>query len=192
MYAPKQRTPRLGLMVTAPVVGNVGISFTTPSEKRAANVIGPVVASANNGNLNAVAILDSRRSLGIVDERAVWAKGFNQVLPAIRAVYDPQRNALVASIPASAQKSPEAAASWALNTTVTQKPTTIQTIADTVVPVLLGTDAGQELQQAVVGAAVKDKTQQLVSTAKSWMIPLGLALGFVFLRGGTSSNRRRS
>jgi hypothetical protein len=93
----------------------LGISFKTPSEKRAAKVLGGVVNSANAGNLNAVAILDSRRYIGIAKERAVWSGGFNRVSSSVRAAYDPMAAALKAGIPASAQSGPEAAAQWALS-----------------------------------------------------------------------------
>lgn len=89
--------------------------LTTPSEKRAANVIGGVVESANGGNLVAVAVLDARKDIGIAKERAVWAGGFGKVSAAVLASYSPRRNALIAAIPASAQASPEAAAAYAVS-----------------------------------------------------------------------------
>lgn len=178
------RSRRLGLSIQAPVVGKVGISLKTPSEKRAASVIGPVIASANGGNLNAVAILDSRRSIGISVERAVWQKGFDQVLSAVRASYDPQRSALLASIPGSAQVGPEAAAAWALGTVYSApKTTTIQKVANVVVPALLDTEAGQQIQSAVVSAAVQDQVQTAAKTAKGWIIPALIVGGFFFLKG---------
>jgi len=183
MY-PLGRIPkRLGLTVQTPVA-KLSLSLKTPSEKRAAAVMGPVVAAANGGNLNAVAILDTRRSIGIGAERAVWSSGYNQVLGSVLQTYLPQRGTIVASIPASAQSSPEAAASWALNTPqVVKGPSIVQKIADVAVPALLDTEAGQEVQNAVVSAAVKDKTQAAVTTAKSWLLPVALGLGFFFLKG---------
>jgi hypothetical protein len=93
----------------------VGISFKQPSEKRAAAVLPGVVQSANSGNLLAVGILDTRRSIGISAERAVWAGGFGQVSASVLEVYNRPdvRAKVVGMIPASAQSSPEAAANYA-------------------------------------------------------------------------------
>jgi hypothetical protein len=91
------------------------VSFATPSEKRAAKVIGPVIASANGGNLRAVAVLDSRRTIGIAKEQRVWGDGFAKVSPDVLAQYLPNRSALIAAIPAGAQSNPEAAAAYALS-----------------------------------------------------------------------------
>jgi hypothetical protein len=90
--------------------------FKTPSDKRAKKVIGPVIASANSGNLTAVAVMDNRRRIGgagIASERAVWQNGFNQVTGAVRAVYDPIASKILGSIP-SGYKGPEEAAAYAL------------------------------------------------------------------------------
>lgn len=95
-----------------------GISFKTPSEKRARKVIPGVVSSANSGNLVAVAVMDNRRRIGgagIAKERAEWQKGFDQVIPAVRAVYDPIASKVLASIP-SGYPGPEAAAQYATQT----------------------------------------------------------------------------
>lgn len=105
---------QLGLTVQAPIVGNVNVSLKKPSEKKARDVIPGVVGSANGGNLSAVAILDTRRNIGIAKERAEWAKGFSQVSQSVLAVYGPIASRVRGSIPVSAQKGPKEAAAWAL------------------------------------------------------------------------------
>lgn len=102
----------------AQVAKVAGISTKTPSEKRARAVIPSVVAAANNGNMSAVAILDTRRNIGIAKERAEWAKGYSQIRPDVLAAYAPNRVKWVDMIPASAQAGPEAAASYALGASV--------------------------------------------------------------------------
>src|SRR4051812_9803241 len=98
----------------ASVAKALGISFKTPSEKRARKVMGAVVAAANNGSMKAVAILDTRRTrAGIEKERAEWRNGFAKVSPGIIATYNVNRVAYVNAIPESAQASPEAAAQYA-------------------------------------------------------------------------------
>lgn len=194
MYAPDRKRFGLGSYATrdeglgvAPIVAGIatkvfgGISFKTPSEKRAAKVIGPVIAAANQGNLRAVAILDSRRDLGIAKERAVWANGFSKVSPSVLAVYGPQRAAIVAAIPASAKSGPEAAASWALQTAVTPDQTTIQKISDVVVPAFLDTQAGREVKSAVVQSAVSSEAASAAQTVKSSALPLVLGAVTAFL-----------
>lgn len=91
------------------------VSLKTPSEKRAARVVPDIVASANQGNFRAVAILDSRQFIGISKERAVWAHGYAQVAPQIIAAYTPNRSKYIGAIPSTAQAGPEAAASYALS-----------------------------------------------------------------------------
>lgn len=102
----------------AQVAKFAGVSFKTPSEKRAAKVIPGVVSAANAGTMAAVAILDTRRNIGIAKERAEWAKGFAQVSASVLAAYTPNRAKWVDSIPSSAQAGPEAAASYATNAVV--------------------------------------------------------------------------
>jgi len=165
------------------VIGKVGVSFATPSEKRAARVIGPVVQAANAGNLNAVAILDSRRSIGIDKERAVWAQGFSQVTPQVLAVYSPHRSDLIAAIPESAQAGPEAAASWALQSPVSVPPSVLQQVADTVVPAFLNTQAGQQIKAAAVQSAVTSTAQQGSDLVKQYALPVGIGIAlFLFMR----------
>jgi hypothetical protein len=83
-----------------------------PSDQRAAAVLPTVVSQANAGNLVGVAILDTRRTFGISAERAVWVGGYNQVSPQIIAAYLPVRDKVIATIPAEAQATPEAAAGY--------------------------------------------------------------------------------
>lgn len=179
----------------APVVAGIaakafgGISFKTPSEKRAAKVVPAVVAAANQGNLRAVAILDTRRvpngmpgvNVGVAKERAVWQSGFARVSPSVLAVYGPQRSAIISAIPVSVQSGPEAAASWALQTPVTPDQTTIQKISDVVVPAFLDTQAGREVQSAVVQSAVSTKAGEVVQAAKSSALPLAIGAVVAFL-----------
>lgn len=112
-----------GELGIAPVAIATGLSFLTAlgkkgSNARAAAVIPTVVNSANGGNLMAVAILDTRRSIGIAKERAVWANGFSQVHPDVLAAYDPLAARVKAMIPATAQATPEAAAQFAVSNPV--------------------------------------------------------------------------
>lgn len=134
-----------------------GISFKTPSEKRARKVIPGVVASANNGNLVAVAVMDNRRRIGgagIAKERAEWQKGFDSVVQSVRAVYDPIANRVLASIP-SGYKGPEEAAQYA--TQVVKGP------SDFAAP-----QAGQPTQQPVVQQPV---VQQPASGGGGFTLP---------------------
>lgn len=165
------------------VASKIHISFGTPSATRARNVIGPVIQAANAGNLNAVAILDSRRSIGIDSERAVWSNGFAQVSPNVLAVYSPHRADLIAAIPESAQSGPEAAASWALQSPVSVPPSVLQQVADTVVPALLNTQAGQQIKAAAVSAAVKDQAAQAGDTLKKYAVPAVIIGAVLLLRG---------
>lgn len=159
------------------------VSFATPSGKRASGVVGRVIQAANAGNLNAVAILDSRRNIGIAAERAVWANGFAQVSPAVLSVYAPHRNDLILAIPESAQASPEAAASWALQSPVSVAPSVLQQVADTVVPVLLNSPAGQQIKSAAISAAVKDQAAQGEDLVKKYALPVGIGLALLlFMR----------
>lgn len=161
------------------------VSFATPSDKRASGVVGQVVQAANAGNLNAVVILDSRRNIGVAAERAVWAKGFVQVSPAVLSVYAPHRNDLISAIPESAQASPEAAASWALQSPVSVQPSVLQQVADTVVPVLLNSKAGQQVKAAAISAAVNDQAAQGVDLVKKYALPVGIGLALLlFMRRG--------
>lgn len=185
------RGSQFGLVpaIAAPLISKVApkISFKTPSDKRAERVLGGVVSAANSGNLNAVAILDTRRNIGIAAERAVWAKGYAQLSSAVLAAYTPNRAAIIAAIPASAQKSPEAAAAWATGTPYTGSKSTIQQISDAVVPVLLDTEAGRELQSAVVKSAVQsnlDTAKASVSDAagKYWPV-LAIGVALLLLKG---------
>lgn len=102
----------------AQVAKLAGVSFKTPSEKRARAVIPGIVAAANNGNMAAVAILDTRRGIGIDKEKAEWAKGYSQISSAVLQAYTPNRARYIDAIPASAQAGPEAAASYALQSSV--------------------------------------------------------------------------
>lgn len=165
----------------APVVSHVHVSFSTSAAKRAQNVIGRVIQSANAGNLNAVAIMDARRFIGIASERAVWANGFAQVSPQVLAVYAPHAIDLKSAIPESAEAGPEAAASWALRTPVTTPPSVLQQVADTVVPALLQTEAGQQVQQAAISAAVKDQAAQAGDMLKKYALPVGIGLALYLL-----------
>jgi hypothetical protein len=106
----------LGAVAVNTPVGGVKFSLKTPSEKRARKVIPGVVASANSGNLTAVAVMDNRRRIGgagIAKERAEWEKGFSQVSAPVKASYIPVAGRLLASIP-SGYKGPEEAAQYAL------------------------------------------------------------------------------
>lgn len=201
MYAPDKpslfarRDDRLGaLPVAAIATAGVkkifgGISFKTPSETRARRVIPAVVASANQGNLRAVAILDTRRNIGISAERAEWARGYGQVAQSILATYTPRRTEIVSGIPASAQSSPENAASWALQTPVTESQTTIQKISDVVVPAFLDTQAGREVKTAVVESAVQSQAAKVADVAKSSALPLALGAAAMLLFFGSGSSR---
>lgn len=114
----QQQLGILPVLAVASVASKLPLAsmFKTPSDKRAKKVIGPVIASANSGNLTAVAVMDNRRRVGgagIASERAVWQNGFNQVTGAVRAVYDPIASRILGSIP-SGYKGPEEAAAYAL------------------------------------------------------------------------------
>lgn len=206
---------RRGLGV-APAVAmaasKIHISLKTPSEKRAANVLSGVVNAANAGNLRAVAILDSRRSLGISKERAVWASGYNRVRADVLANYAAQRNALIAAIPASAQKDPEAAAAYAksggsamviptvvppssatiqdtpgvMDASPPAPPSVVQKILDFVVPVALETKAGQDVRDAVVQSAVNAQVEQtkanVTNAVKNIPLPVWIVGGYLLLR----------
>lgn len=189
-YAPRANGDRLG---AAPVVAAVasagakkifgGISFKTPSETRARRVIPAVVASANQGNLRAVAVLDTRRSIGIAKERAEWARGYGQVTPSILATYQTtQASRSRIEVPASAQSGPEAAATWALQTPVTAQQTTIEKISDVVVPAFLDTQAGREVKQAAVESAVSAEVTRAGESLKGLAIPLAIGAAFLLLR----------
>lgn len=93
-------------------IGTVKIT-TTSSAARASKVIGGVIQSALNGNLTAFKCLSERRTIGVADERAVWAQGYNQVVtskPELLAQYNNNIN----RIPPIDQSSPERAAASAL------------------------------------------------------------------------------
>jgi hypothetical protein len=99
-----------------------GISFTQPSEKRAAAVVPGVVNSALSGNLVAIQVLESRTTYGIPKEKAVWQGGYNQVAqarPDLIAAYQ-QRKSQLPPIPNSATTGPEAAASYATSNVITK------------------------------------------------------------------------
>jgi hypothetical protein len=97
----------------------LGIHFGASSDSKARSVLPQVVASANTGNLVAVAILDTRRTFGISAERAVWASGYQQVNPGILAGYLPVRDKVIATIPQSAQAGPIEAAAYVAQTRIT-------------------------------------------------------------------------
>lgn len=102
------------------IASGFGVSFKTPSDKRAAKVLPSVVQSALAGNLTALRCLDERRGppgpptqVGVAAERAVWAGGYSQVVtqrPDLLTLY----NANKGNIPAINHSSPEAAAASAL------------------------------------------------------------------------------
>lgn len=95
-----------------PVVNKVvpKISFATPSEKRAAGVVGKVVASANAGNLTAAKCIQERVGIGIAKERAVWSGALSQVSAGVLANVEKYAG----QIPPVDHTSPESAASSAL------------------------------------------------------------------------------
>lgn len=97
----------------------LGIHLGQSSDSKARAVLPQVVASANSGNLVAVAILDTRRTFGIAAERAVWAGGFQQVNAGIVAGYLPLRDKVIATIPQSAQAGPIEAAAYVAQTRLT-------------------------------------------------------------------------
>lgn len=105
-----------------------GVSFATPSEKRAAKVLPSVVQSALTGNLTAFKCLDERRTIGIAKERAVWVGGYNQVVtqrPDLIAIYNQHKD----KIPALNHSSPEAAAQSALANPYAAPGTTQNTVS---------------------------------------------------------------
>lgn len=199
MYAPEKENglglyaKRRGFLGAAPLVATVasagakkifgGISFKTPSEVRARRVIPAVVASANQGNLRAVAVLDTRRNIGIARERAEWARGYGQVTPSVLASYQTvQASRSRIDVPASAQSGPEAAATWALQTPVTPQQTAIEKVADVVVPAFLETQAGREVKQAAVESAVQSEVAKAGESLKGLAIPLAIGAAFLLFR----------
>ncbi len=97
----------------------ISVSLKTPSETRAARVLPGVVSNANGGNLVGVAILDTRRSIGIAKENEVWAGGYAQVSASVLSDYLPLRSRVIATIPPTAQASPEDAAKYVANNRIT-------------------------------------------------------------------------
>lgn len=85
-----------------PIVGKI---FVTPSEKRAAAVVGQVVVSANAGNLVAVKGIMHRAApgFGIAKERAIWGTALAQVKPELVA----RTNKLFKTIPEADHTNPE-------------------------------------------------------------------------------------
>jgi hypothetical protein len=138
----------------------VHISLKTPSEKRARKVIPAVVASANSGNMAAVAILDRRRtSAGIQKERNEWEHGYSQIAASVLAKYLPDRAKYLAAIPASAQASPEAAASYATGTQITADSSPLEELAAPIVEAQANAEASlregvaQAIERAGIGGA---------------------------------------
>lgn len=123
----------LPVVYAASFVGGLSKRLKTPSEKRAAKIVPQILTAANTGNMNAVAILDVRRSIGISKERAVWSAAYNQINPAILAKYAAQRDKVIASIPPGANANPESAAEWALNTPVAYEPSAAEQALEPVV-----------------------------------------------------------
>lgn len=126
-----------------------GISFKPSSESRANKVIGGVIQSALTGNLTALKCCDERRGppgpptqVGVAAERAVWAKGYQQIVttkPELLTQYNNNKN----KIPPIDHSSPERAAASALanpySATGVQTPTAVVTAAtDTVTAALAG------------------------------------------------------
>jgi hypothetical protein len=62
-----------------PLLGGLAKRLRKPSERRAADVAGPVLASALDGNLTAVRAIARRTQFGIQKERDVWTRLINQI-----------------------------------------------------------------------------------------------------------------
>jgi hypothetical protein len=144
----------------------VHVSLKTPSEKRARKVIPAVVASANSGNMAAVAILDSRRTrAGIQKERNEWSHGFDQVAASVLAKYTPDRLKYIAAIPPDAQASPEAAASYATGTTITADSSPLEELAAPLTAAQKNAEAAlreglaQTIERAGIGSAAAAAAQ---------------------------------
>jgi len=91
---------------------NLGGRFKAPSEKRAAKVVGAVVASALAGNLTAVKAIEHRAqpTFGLAKERAVWQMAWAQIPKKLRDALKKYADL----VPAADHKNPETAAASAL------------------------------------------------------------------------------
>jgi hypothetical protein len=99
-----------------PGLGGLGGRFRAPSEKRAKRVVGPVVASANAGNLTAVKAIEHRSQpgFGIAKERAVWQAAWTQVPKKLKDLLKKYADL----VPDADHTNPETAAATALSLAV--------------------------------------------------------------------------
>jgi len=97
-------------LIAAKIPGLGGL-LKTPSEKRAAKVVGAVVASAVSGNLTAAKAIMERTDLGIRKERAVWNAAWAQVPKKIKDLLKKYAEL----VPGVDHSNPESAAESALS-----------------------------------------------------------------------------
>jgi hypothetical protein len=106
--------PLPAAIALATKIPGLGGLLKTPSEKRAAKIVGAVVASAVSGNLTAAKAIDERTSIGIVKERAVWRAAWAQVPKKIKDLLKKYAEL----VPGVDHTSPETAADSALSRAV--------------------------------------------------------------------------
>lgn len=143
------------VLAAAGALSGLSKRLRTPSEKRAAKVLPGVVSAALAGNLLAVKVLDERRNggahpAGIAKERAVWDKGYNQVLsqrPDLITAYQAAR----ATLPVVDHSSPESAAQSVNSNVGLYTPNPAEQIVQPIAEAVAGSEA--QIREGLASAA---------------------------------------